>query len=134
MTDITATEELILEGDGWAISPSIDALGEGMFRRVRPLLGVTAFGINVKVMDSGSSSKFHLHTEQQEVIFVHAGEVHVSFGDGTTQEVGIGGLIVVHPGEPHVIRATSKEPAVLLLMGGKDGVVEGDAQMVEVGE
>lgn len=115
-------------GDGWAVAPSIDSLGEGMMRRVRPQLGLTAFGMNVKVMQPDTSSKNHLHTEQQEVIFVHEGEIHVSFGDGTTQEVGVGGIVAINAGTPHVVRVTSDKPAVLVMMGGKDGVVEGDAQ------
>lgn len=129
MTTIDANEDapLIQLGDGWSIAPSIDALGDGMFRRVRPQLNVTAFGINVKVMDPDSASKGHYHTEQQEVIFVHRGEIHVSFGDGTTQEVGVGGIVVIDANTPHVVRVTSDEPAVLVMMGGKDGVVEGDA-------
>ena len=127
MTDATADAPLIQLGEGWAVSPSIEALGDGMMRRVRPQLGVTAFGINVKVMDPETSSKLHLHTEQQEVIFVHDGEIHVSFGAEETIEVGAGGIVVVDAGTPHVVRVTSKGPAVLLMMGGKDGVVEGDA-------
>lgn len=118
-------------GEGWAVSPSIEALGDGMFRRVRPQLNVTAFGINVKVMQPESASKKHLHTEQQEVIFVHEGEIHVSFADGTTQEVGVGGIAVIDAGVAHVVRVTSKEPAVLLMMGGRDGVVENDAEFPE---
>jgi uncharacterized cupin superfamily protein len=128
MTDLTQNAPLIQLGDGWAISPNIDALGDGMFRRVRPQLNVTAFGINVKVMEPESASKNHLHREQQEVIFVHAGEIHVSFGDGTTQVVGEGGIVVIDAGTPHVVRVSSDEPAVLLMMGGKDGVVENDAE------
>ena len=131
MTDTQTNDDLIQLGDGWALSPSIDALGDGMFRRVRPLLGVTAFGINVKVMEPGASSKNHLHTEQQEVIFVHSGRVKVTFGDATTHEVGAGAIVVIHPNEPHVVRVTSHEPAVLVMMGGKDGVVEGDAVFPE---
>lgn len=132
MSDSRATDlPPIIEGDGWAIAPTLDSLGEGMFRRVRPLLGVTAFGINVKVMEPDSASKLHLHTEQQEVIFVHEGEIHVSFGDGTTHEVGVGGIVVINAGEAHVVRVTSDKPAVLVLMGGKDGVVENDAEFPE---
>ncbi|MCW2949336.1 MAG: Cupin 2 conserved barrel domain protein [Thermoleophilia bacterium] len=129
MTDM-ATSEQIERGEGWAIAPSIDSLGDGMFRPVRPALGITAFGMNVKVMEPESSSKNHLHTEQQEVIFVHAGEIHVSFGDGTTHEVGVGGIVVIDANQPHVVRVTSDVPAVLVMMGGKGGVVEGDAQML----
>jgi len=125
---MTSTAPMIREGDGWAISPGIGALGDGRFRRVRPLLGVTAFGINVKVMQPGSSSREHWHTEQQELIFVHDGEVEVTFGEGVIERIGPGAIVVIHPGQPHAVRVISDEPAVLVMMGGKDGVVEGDAQ------
>lgn len=132
---MTTTDEtdapLIQLGEGWAIAPSIEALGDGAFRRARQPLGITAFGMNVKVMEPESTSKQHLHTEQQEVIFVHEGQIHVSFGDGTSHEVDAGGIVVIHPNESHVVRATSKTPAVLVLMGGKDGVVEGDARLLD---
>lgn len=127
MSDTTTDEQLVQLGDGWAIAPTLDSLGDGMFRRARQQLGITAFGMNVKVMQPGSSSKNHLHTQQQEVMFVHVGRVEVSFGDGTSHEVGAGGIVVIHPNEAHVVRVVSDEPAVLLMMGGKDGVVEGDA-------
>jgi uncharacterized RmlC-like cupin family protein len=126
------TDEALIElGEGWAIAPTLDSLGDGMFRRVRQQLGITAFGMNIKVMEPGASSKNHLHTEQQEVIFVHSGTVKVTFGDATTHEVGAGAVVVINPMEPHVVRVTSDEPAVLVMMGGKDGVVEGDAQFPE---
>lgn len=133
MTTDSATTDapLIQLGDGWAVAPSIDALGDGMMRRVRPQLNVTAFGINVKVMEPEASSKLHLHTEQQEVIFVHQGEIHVSFGADETQTVGAGGIVVIDARTSHVVRVSSREPAVLVMMGGKDGVVEGDAVFPE---
>lgn len=118
---------LIQLGDGWAIAPTLDSLGDGMFRRVRAQLDITAFGMNVKVMTPGASSKAHLHTEQQEVMFVHAGQVSVTFGDDITHEVGAGAIVVINPNVVHVVRVTGEEPAVLVMMGGKDGVVEGDA-------
>jgi quercetin dioxygenase-like cupin family protein len=131
MTDIAATAEPIKQGNGWAIAPTLDSLGDGMFRRVRTQLGITAFGMNAKVMQPGTSSRNHLHTEQQEVMFVHAGRVEVTFGDGTSHEVGPTGIVVIHANEPHVVRVTSDEPAVVVMMGGKDGVVEGDAEFVD---
>lgn len=124
MSDTTTP---ILEADGWAIAPDLDSLGDGMFRRVRPQLGLTAFGMNVKVMQPGSSSKAHWHTEQQEVIFVHAGRIEVEFDAGDQHEVGVGGIVAIHPNQVHVVRVVSDEPAVLVMLGGKDGVVEGDA-------
>ena len=62
---------------------------------------------------------------------MHEGEIHVSFSDGSTHTVGAGGLVVVDAGLGHAVRVTSKDPAVLLMMGGKDGVVEGDSQMLD---
>ncbi|MCB0880380.1 MAG: cupin domain-containing protein [Thermoleophilia bacterium] len=125
-THADAPAELI-RADRWAVAPTLDSLGDGAFRRVRPLLGITAFGINVKVMQPDTSSKLHLHTEQQEVMFVHDGRVKVTFESGGSHEVGPGAIVVVDPGEAHVVRVVSEQPAVLVMMGGKDGVVEGDA-------
>lgn len=121
-------EPRIEHGTGWAVARSYDDLGDGMFRRVRQPLGVTAFGINVKVMQPGSSSREHWHTEQQEVIFVHAGEIAVRCGEEVTEGLGAGALVKIDPNAPHQVTVTSSEPAVLLMLGGKDGVVEGDAE------
>jgi quercetin dioxygenase-like cupin family protein len=117
----------IFRGEGWRVATSIDALGDGMFRRVRHQLDVTAFGINVKVMEPDSSSRLHLHTEQQEVLFVHSGSIKLTFDDGASHDLRAGAIAVIDPGEAHVVRVTSHEPAILLMMGGKDGVVENDA-------
>lgn len=133
MSDATATSRLI-SGERWAIAPDVDALGDGMFRRVRQPLGLTAFGMNVKVMQPGTSSRMHWHTEQQEVIFVHEGAVEVRFGDGSTHRVGEGGIIRIDPGEPHEVRVVSPRAAVIVMMGGKDGIVEGDAMFAEQSE
>ena len=125
MTTVEDTDEPLIQiGEGWAIAPHIDALGDGMFRRARQPLGITAVGMNVKVMQPDTSSRNHLHTQQQEIIFVHEGEIHVSFGDGTSHEVAAGGIVVIHPNNPHVVRVTSDEPAVLIMLGGQGGVVD----------
>jgi uncharacterized cupin superfamily protein len=125
MTDENADQ--IARGPRWAVVPNIDALGDGMFRPVRKTLDLTGFGLNVKVMQPGSSSRNHFHTEQQELIFVHAGSIEVEFGDGTQHQVGETGIVRIDAGEAHVVRVTSQEPAVLVMVGGKDGTVDGDA-------
>ena len=102
-----------------------------MFRQVRVPMGLTAFGMNVKVMQPGKTSINHLHTEQQEVMFIHSGSVDVTFGDGTTHHVGETGIVRIDPGEAHVVRVTSDTPAVIVMMGGKDGIVDGDAVFPE---
>lgn len=123
---MSATVEL-QQGERWAVAPSLDAFGDGMFRQIRKNFGVTAFGINGKVMQPGTSSRNHLHTEQQELIFVHSGRISVALGDGSVVEVGEGGLIRIDAGEAHRVDVVGDVPAVLLLMGGKGGIVEGDA-------
>ena len=41
----------VVKGEGYAVAPSLDALGEGYgFRKVRKQLDVTAFGVNVITM------------------------------------------------------------------------------------
>lgn len=125
MTDaIVDDAPLIQLGEGWAIAPSVDALGEGTMRRARQPLGITAVGMNVKVMQPESSSRNHLHTHQQEIIFVHTGQIHVTFGDATTHEVDAGGIVVIHPNEPYIVRVSSPVPATLLMIGGQGGVVD----------
>jgi uncharacterized cupin superfamily protein len=99
-----------------------------MFRRVRQPLELTAFGMNVKVMEPGSSSKTHWHTEQEEVIFVHAGEISVELGDDTLANLGPGAIVKIGPMQPHQVVVTSDHPAVIVMMGGKDGIVDGDAE------
>jgi hypothetical protein len=80
---------------GYALS-SLDEMGEGPgFRKVRRELGVTAFGINAVVLPAGYSTGVHYHEEQEETYFVHCGRVEFRFGDGTTHEVGPGGLVRV---------------------------------------
>lgn len=124
----TSNTDAVERGERWACARSYDDLGEGMFRRVRQPLGLTAFGMNVKVMQPGTSSREHWHREQQEVIFVHAGEVEVVLGDETLEGLGAGAIVMVDVLQPHVVRVTSQEPAVLVMLGGRGGVVEGDAE------
>ncbi len=126
----TTSSDQIVRGDRWAVARNLDAFGEGMFRVVRPNLGVTAFGINAKVMAPGASSKNHLHREQQEIIFVHDGEIKVTFGDGASCKAAAGALVRIDAGEAHQVEVVGDSPATLLLMGGRDGIVEGDAEFV----
>ena len=118
----------IVEGGGYAVAPSLDAVGEGYgFRKVRKELGVTAFGANVIVMPPGYQSDAHSHEKQEELYFVHKGTVEFTFGDGTNQEIGEGGAARVDPQTQRSMRNTSEtEDAVYLCVGGKDGYVGRD--------
>lgn len=116
---------------GYATS-SLDELGEGPgFRKVRGALGVTAFGVNAVVLPPGFTSHRHIHDEQEELYFVHAGRIAFDVGDERV-ELGPGGLLRVAPEVPRRFSNLSEsEEAVYLCVGGKDGYVGRDAHTVE---
>src|SRR5215510_7661166 len=77
-----------LEGDGYAVA-SLDGIGEGYgFRKIRRELGVTEFGVNAIVLPAGWETGGHYHERQQELYFVHSGELEVEFADGATHTLG----------------------------------------------
>ena len=53
---------------------------------------MTEFGVNAIVLPAGIETGPHMHERQQELYFVHAGEVEIEFGDGSTHVLGPGGL------------------------------------------
>ena len=116
---------------GYAFS-SLDELGTGYgFRKIRQALGVTAFGVNAIVMPPGFEGFLHFHEEQDELYFVHRGRAHVEVG-GETLELAEGGLLHVESTTPRkVSNASDKEELVLLVVGGKDGYVGRDGQLVD---
>jgi mannose-6-phosphate isomerase-like protein (cupin superfamily) len=101
------------------------------FRKVRRLLGVTAFGINAIVLPAGIETGTHWHDEQEEVYFVHRGEVEFEFGDGSTVRLGPGGIVRVDPATKRKIRNVGGEDAVYVVVGGKDGYVGRDGRAPE---
>ena len=110
---------------------SIDELGEGYgFRKVRRALGVTAFGVNAIVMPPQYEGFHHYHEEQDELYFVHSGHARVEVGD-EVRELGPGGMVHVESTTPRRVSNAGDEPLVLLVVGGKDGYVERDGQMVD---
>ena len=110
----------------------MDALADGPgFRKVRRALGVTAFGVNAIEIPPGYETGRHFHDEQEELYFVHKGEVDITFGDGTTQRLGPGGLARVDAQTVRQLGNPGDEPAVLLVAGGKDGYVGRDGRLPE---
>src|SRR3954447_12780572 len=82
----------ITQGDGYAVA-NLDDLGEGYgFRKIRKGLGVTAFGVNAIVIPPSYETGSHLHEEQEELYFLHSGEIEIEFGDGTTHALTAGGI------------------------------------------
>lgn len=117
-------------GDGYAAA-HLDELGEGPgFRKIRGPLGVTAFGVNAIVLPPSYETGSHYHDEQEELYFVHQGEVEFTFGDGSTRRLRSGGLVKVDPATHRKVRNLSDtEEAIYLVVGGKDGYVGRDGNL-----
>jgi uncharacterized cupin superfamily protein len=109
---------------------SLDALGQGYgFRKVRQPLGVTAFGVNALVFPPGYEGPNHYHDHQDELYFVHRGTATFTF-DGDEHEVAEGGIVHVESTTHRMITNRTGEDLVLLIVGGKDGYVQRDGQLV----
>jgi mannose-6-phosphate isomerase-like protein (cupin superfamily) len=124
--------EKVERGDGWSVANLAD-LGEGPgFRKIRPALGVTAFGVNAIILPPGYATGSHYHDEQEELYFVHSGRVAIEFGDGSSQELDAGGLAWVDAPTPRRLRNLSDSvEAVYVVVGGKDGYVGRDGKLAE---
>jgi len=119
------------DDSGYAVS-SLEQLGDGYgFRKIRRELGVTAFGINALVLPPGYESGVHYHDEQEELYFIHRGEVEFRFGDGSGHRLGPGGIVRVDAKTHRGMRNVGAEDAVVVVAGGKDGYVGRDGQPVD---
>ena len=73
----------IQTGEGWTTA-NLDDLGEGPgFRKIRRPLGVEEMGVNAIVLPPGIEQNTHWHERQEELYFLHRGEIEMEFGDGT---------------------------------------------------
>jgi quercetin dioxygenase-like cupin family protein len=120
-----------VKGDGWAVA-SIDGLGEGPgFRKIRRALDVEEMGVNAVVMPAGFESGFHFHDEQEELYFVHAGEIEIEFGDGSVHRLGPGGLARVAAPTHRKVKNVGDGDAVYVIVGAKGGYVGRDGRAPE---
>ena len=106
---------------------SLDELGDGVFRKIRPALGITAFGANALVLPPGTESRPHYHDEQDELYFVHRGQAEFRL-PGETRVLGPGGLVHVESTTPRVLKNIGDEELVLVVVGGRGGYVGRDGQ------
>jgi quercetin dioxygenase-like cupin family protein len=117
-----------VQGEGYALG-SLDGMGDGPgFRKVRRELGVEAFGVNALVIPAGFTAPRHYHEEQQELYFVHRGELTIEFGSGEKFTLGPGGLARV---DAHTVRSVGNNGSgdvVFLAVGGKGGYVGRDGR------
>jgi mannose-6-phosphate isomerase-like protein (cupin superfamily) len=123
----------VTEGDGWAVASDAAAFGDGYgFRKVRKLLGVSEFGVNLITIPPGYETGGHAHERQQELYFVHRGRVEMEFGDGSKQEIREGGAARVDPATVRRMRNLSDtEDAQYLVIGGAGGYVGRDGVLPE---
>ena len=123
--------EEIIEGPGFAVG-SLDAMGEGFgFRKVRHELGVTAFGVNAIVLPPGYKSNLHYHDEQEELYVCIDGPVVMDFGEAGEHTLENGDLARVDAATVRRVYNPGAKPATYLCIGGKDGYVGRDGQLVE---
>jgi uncharacterized cupin superfamily protein len=121
----------VVEGDGYAVG-NIDALAEGPgFRKVRRALGVTAFGVNAIELPPGYETGGHYHDRQEELYFVHRGQIEMTLGDAATHRLGPGGAARVDAATVRKIKNVGDEPAVYLVVGGEGGYVGRDGRLAE---
>jgi len=108
---------------------SLDALGDGPFRKAREPLGVTAFGVNGLVLPPDTEWFDHFHERQDELYFVHRGRAGFSVG-GEAFELGPGGLCHVESTTPRKVWNAGDDELVLLIVGGEGGYVGRDGRLV----
>jgi quercetin dioxygenase-like cupin family protein len=119
----------VISGPGYAVG-DLEQLGEGYgFRKIRRGLDVKEFGVNAIVMPPGFETSGHLHDEQEELYFVHRGRIAITFGDGTTHELGAGGLARVDPPTVRSIKNVGEGDAIYVIVGAKGGYVGRDGRL-----
>ena len=119
------------KGDGWAVAHLHDLGDDPGFLKIRRELDVAEMGVNAIRLPAGVETGFHFHDQQEEVYFVHRGQIAIEFGDGSVHELGEGGLARVDAATHRKIRAQGDEDAVYLIFGAKGGYVGRDGQVPE---
>jgi quercetin dioxygenase-like cupin family protein len=118
----------VRKGEGWSVADLSD-LGDGPgFRKIRRELDVAEMGVNAIVLPVGVDTGFHFHDEQEEVYFVHRGRVRIEFGDGSSHELGAGGMARVDAHVHRRVEAIGDEDATYLIFGAKGGYVGRDGR------
>jgi quercetin dioxygenase-like cupin family protein len=116
----------ISTGDGYAVA-HLEDLGEGPgMRKVRSPLRVTAFGVNAIVLPPGYETNPHAHEQQEELYFVHRGQVEFHFGDGTRHVLAAGGLARVDASTVRSLKNVGDGEATYVCVGGSEGYVGRD--------
>lgn len=120
-----------ISGEGYAAG-HLDDMGEGPgFRKVRRHLEVKELGVNAIVAPPGVSAPGHYHDEQEELYFVHKGQLELGFPDGRKVILGEGGVARVDAQTARTIANPGSDEAVWFIVGAKGGYVGRDGHEVE---
>jgi mannose-6-phosphate isomerase-like protein (cupin superfamily) len=91
--------------------------GADMFQSLRRELGVESFGINLMSLHPGQRLRVHRHQHQEEVYLVLEGTLTLLI-EGEPHELGPDHLARVAPEVRRQLTNSTKEPLVLLALGG----------------
>ena len=108
--------ELILSDQGVTLADIFTAGGEVLF------------GIEIP---AGFETGRHYHDEQEELYFIHSGQVEMTFNDYSVHLLGPGGLARVDAATVRKIKNVGDAPAIYLVVGGKGGYVGRDGKLPE---
>ncbi len=114
-------------GGGWRVAdvdaiPPVKPDWPQTWKSVRHHFGITAYGINAVTKDAGNvliPEHDEAESGQQELYFVHAGEVAATL-DGERVTVAAGGMIACEPGVKRKIESTAS-PTTLICVGATPG-------------
>lgn len=88
------------------------------FQRLRAELGVTAFGLNLMVLQPGQRGRIHAHLRQEEVYVVLEGELTVTVEGGDEHVLGRHRVVRVGAAVRRQLANRGLERAVFLALGG----------------
>jgi mannose-6-phosphate isomerase-like protein (cupin superfamily) len=87
--------------------------------------------VNAIVIPAGYDAGAHYHEAQEEVYFVHAGQIEIRFGDGRSFLLGPGGIARVDASTVRGVRNPTDADATYVIFGGKDGYVGRDGKVAD---
>lgn len=82
-----------------------------------------AYSLTEHRIPPGGETPYHVHHDEEEVVYVVEGELSAVTEDGS-EPVTEGQTVVVPRGAPHGLRATGEEPATILVICSPPGLEE----------
>jgi mannose-6-phosphate isomerase-like protein (cupin superfamily) len=97
---------------------SLEPDGDERFQRLRRQLGVSAFGLNMIVLEPRQRGRIHAHERQEEVYLVLEGELTLAV-EQAEHRLGRGQLVRVGPSVRRQLINRGGQRLVLLALGGE---------------